>query len=556
MNQSVANKSLVELSSDATAARMNYEILEFKIQDSNLQPLLNGDLEPTTVPKYPGSLEDFKKANNIGKKPKMLDKVLFSAKWAILHIEECSGFDYENPSTEEIGVCHTALQNLTRKKKIKFISEMEDKQAKAIEKIDAYNDRLRGVRALYDRKLSDFNKATEAFKQENIKYEQTVEKFTELISIYFSDNVIKELRADISERKYKDALKKLKELVFKGTDDEGNYLRGILDNTVYKSTMNFPVFLKSLKLVHTMLNECHMPRTNAEKVRDMENMIIKGDCFHFKDAIKSLKKLTDYDYDFLKDRLRKLYERMLLDGTLSLKRDREGNGNNHSASYTSSSYKKQRIQCPECKKYHPGKCRAKEFQNKRNKKTSYSKLQDELKDLTSKYNALQTVKEKENPRDDGDDPFLKFTRHQANMISDDDYHAGQLCSDSGASITMISDPQRVQNLRTARENIKLANGDSIKSIGRGSMNGIDNVLVVPDLKDSLISASQWDLKGCYTVYGGKQVIIYDSPPQSSNVSIIAKGKLHKNGLYYFDDDETFNGELHANDDSPSGHASL
>jgi hypothetical protein len=62
---------------------------------------------------------------------------------------------------------------------------------------------------------------------------------------------------------------------------------------------------------------------------------------------------------------------------------------------------------------------------------------------------------------------------------------------------------------------------------------LDNVLVVPDLKDTLVSVSQLDKLGYFTVYGQGEVNIYDRPPYNTGANIIGKGKLKQNGLYYF-----------------------
>ena len=58
-------------------------------------------------------------------------------------------------------------------------------------------------------------------------------------------------------------------------------------------------------------------------------------------------------------------------------------------------------------------------------------------------------------------------------------------------------------------------------------------MVVTDLKDTLVSISQLDKLGYFTVYGKGQVNINDAALDSTGANIIGIGKLRQNGLYYF-----------------------
>jgi len=111
--------------------------------------------------------------------------------------------------------------------------------------------------------------------------------------------------------------------------------------------------------------------------------------------------------------------------------------------------------------------------------------------------------------------------------------SNQICSDAGASVTMTPDKWRVTNFKSIKKVVNVANGQSIHAIGVGTINNLDNVLVVPDLKDTLISVSQLDKLGYYTVYGNGEVNVYDRSPGNTGSTIIGMGKLKENGLYYF-----------------------
>jgi hypothetical protein len=77
------------------------------------------------------------------------------------------------------------------------------------------------------------------------------------------------------------------------------------------------------------------------------------------------------------------------------------------------------------------------------------------------------------------------------------------------------------------------------STGRGSIGAVNNVMVVPDLEDTLMSVSAWDKSGCYTLYGDRKVTIYDQNPLGGYGKALAIGYLELNGLYYFNDNEDF-----------------
>jgi hypothetical protein len=67
-------------------------------------------------------------------------------------------------------------------------------------------------------------------------------------------------------------------------------------------------------------------------------------------------------------------------------------------------------------------------------------------------------------------------------------------------------------------------------------------MVAPDLSDTLVSVSAFDRAGYYTIYGNGEVIVCSEVPDINPESVLAKGGLARNKLYYFDENERFDGE--------------
>jgi len=162
--------------------------------------------------------------------------------------------------------------------------------------------------------------------------------------------------------------------------------------------------------------------------------------------------------------------------------------------------------------------------------SSYKELKSEPQDIKSKYEKMLKSQQA------NQSSSIFDYSEEANMIrskGNDISNVHQICSDAGASTTMTPDLWRVSNFKELKKVVNVANGQSIHAIGIGSINNLDNVLVVPDLKDTLVSVSQLDKLGYFTVYGKGEVNIYDAAPDSTGANIIGIGKLRQNGLYYF-----------------------
>jgi len=134
---------------------------------------------------------------------------------------------------------------------------------------------------------------------------------------------------------------------------------------------------------------------------------------------------------------------------------------------------------------------------------------------------------------------------ESNMITEEAFKLDEvnqldkLCSDAGATSVMTPNINRVSDFKSKIEYVKMPNNKLLTSIGRGRMGCINNVMVVPKLRDTLVSVSVFDKLGFYTVYGNNKVRIYDKDPlKNSNTKIIAEGTM-KNNLYYFDANEDF-----------------
>ena len=132
------------------------------------------------------------------------------------------------------------------------------------------------------------------------------------------------------------------------------------------------------------------------------------------------------------------------------------------------------------------------------------------------------------------------TRHVDNM-PERKHHAyyGKTCSDSGASVTMTPNVNLVSNFVPSTEKIYLPNGDVIYTIGKGMLGPLTDVLVAPDLEDTLVSVSQFDKLGYSTLYGNDQVKIFEGYALDDDSELIAVGQRLNDNLYFFDKDEDF-----------------
>jgi hypothetical protein len=325
-------------------------------------------------------------------------------------------------------------------------------------------------------------------------------------------------------------------------------------------------------------------------------MIMKGDCIPFKKNITTMQCLDGYSYDKLLKSLKDQYERMLIDGSLLNMKDNETE-NNHdekvgnkrkvseTANQTNHNNKRAKMdageynppQCSTCMKYHYGECwfakkgdnksHNNKFKNnhkfgnkgnKKNSKVSWSKnMESQVDEMSKKYKALQSNKKVrlQNDDDSGVDEdesneFVQFAQseqsHSAYMITEQkSYSKSHICADAGASITMTPNKNKVNKFTKLRENIGMANGEPIPAVGAGEYGGIPKALVVPDLKDTLISIGQMDTLGYVTIFGEKSVKILKNSKDLQNAlspfenDILAQGAMQRNGLYYFKDDETF-----------------
>jgi hypothetical protein len=81
----------------------------------------------------------------------------------------------------------------------------------------------------------------------------------------------------------------------------------------------------------------------------------------------------------------------------------------------------------------------------------------------------------------------------------------------------------------------------MKVTAKAKLGTIQEVLVVPSLSKTLISVSQHDLLGYYTLYGERQVKLFDRNPTlyPKSAKILGTGRLENDGLYYFDHSSPF-----------------
>lgn len=92
------------------------------------------------------------------------------------------------------------------------------------------------------------------------------------------------------------------------------------------------------------------------------------------------------------------------------------------------------------------------------------------------------------------------------------------------------------------ERIEMANGEYIFSHGSGLSKTFGEALYVPDLATGLISTSQDDLSGLFSVYGKKKVSVYSTEPIPTSKPI-RTGTLIGGSQYVAND---VNRSFHAN----------
>lgn len=119
----------------------------------------------------------------------------------------------------------------------------------------------------------------------------------------------------------------------------------------------------------------------------------------------------------------------------------------------------------------------------------------------------------------------------------------KICSDAGASSVMTPDINLVREFVPLVETVKLPNGSTLMSTGRGKFGPVNDAMVVPELTDTLVSVSSFDCIGYFTVYGDRKVKIYDGDPTLNSSKVMYVGYLARNKLYYFPDSERFDKEL-------------
>jgi hypothetical protein len=79
--------------------------------------------------------------------------------------------------------------------------------------------------------------------------------------------------------------------------------------------------------------------------------------------------------------------------------------------------------------------------------------------------------------------------------------------DSGASNYMFPTDDGIINFSHNKNKIILADGKTI--IGSGDFGPLKNVIIVPDLKEGLISTASLDKDGKYSVFGDGKVLVVD-----------------------------------------------
>lgn len=563
MHHSVAtNVRRFEINGEITYGRKNYELFINKAKSNQLAKLINNEFTIPDEPEKPGDLDSHLEDNVLSQPPKDIENEdVAKVQFMLLKVKpedrpEYEFNDFYNPSDEDIEHASNAIENYRPWQK-KFDDYYEKRVSQHSKLNETFLNEVRNEKQAYYAKMNEYQKSLE-FRQKLMKeYEEKAIKFNTLMREYFSDNIIARVNDLITANDYVGALKKLKELVFNGTKEEGEILLKILNSTVFHSNMNYNLFKDAVEFIFEMLKECTMERSDQEKLRLLEKMIHNGDHSYFKKTLEIASISADYSFDTACARLDAVYERTKLDAynepKSSSKRSYSTMEGMHSANsvFTTSNTdnsvhaKKALIYCDICKRPHRGKHnddlaklapkrfkvqtsenKSQQKQKDNNKKSSKGKANDQSKSATA--NQVLVIDSED------EQTILDFCQ----MVSEDsDSHIAQrICSDSGASTSMTPDTNRLSNVSSTQTQVQVANGHSTEVTGRGNIGNLTDVLLVPHLKDTLLSVSQLDKNGYFHLYGHGQVVIYNGNPTKPNAEIVAVGRLENNGLYYFDDE--------------------
>ena len=419
------------------------------------------------------------------------------------------------------------------------------------------------------------------------------------MSNFFSESFTTSINKIIEEQRYNLIKEGFLNQIFTKSVREVAFLQDVISNSIYYKNRNFITFVQFLDCIYEMLDIADTNTPPATRLLNIDQAINKGDSVMLQECY-SLLEQTNQTYDITIQTLIKSYKDQLTKNSNQSLVCKESKINaRQTNTITQDKVTKDNVTiirgyCDKCGFNHPLPCdgrkqkrealRRKDYKDKidqrssNNDKDQKRKRDDEtnatvaelykrIEELEGHSKANQTKRAKKNlisndedskgsSDDEPDNHTHKSrqityrnirhylsqmrTRHVDNM-PERKHHAyyGKTCSDSGASVTMTPNVNLVSNFVPSTEKIYLPNGDVIYTIGKGMLGPLTDVLVAPDLEDTLVSVSQFDKLGFSTLYGNDQVKIFEGYALDDDSELIAVGQRLNDNLYFFDKDEDF-----------------
>ena len=202
----------------------------------------------------------------------------------------------------------SASKDLRDEPKVKFNKAIAAAIKEHELKEDKYRDSVLSLESKHESKRFAFKTETSRYRTELVQYNEKVTKLTGLISDYFGESFMLDVRAFINDRQYEDAIDSIINKIFNTkSKNQKSFLKSIIDKCSYYSTMNLHLFINALNVVYSMLDECGIIKNEDERLENLIDIIRRGD----NKSLKSILELTtfnEYGYEATIYELLKCYD--------------------------------------------------------------------------------------------------------------------------------------------------------------------------------------------------------------------------------------------------------
>jgi hypothetical protein len=505
---------------------------------------------------------DFQK-KNILIKPHEFDENETSIEWLTIFIPEYNEYNIDTLPTglrNSASIAIRSLRSETRTELKKYLMN----ERRRIEKLTTdFQEKASKLETKFDQKMSQYNRDKDTWDSKVRYWREMSTKFMLVINTYWANEISVMVQRQAINDGYKFAMNSLEENVLPMDPDDCNVIRKIAQDYKFRFGVNIIQVLNAIDIVYEIVEALGSETDETTKKINLIGSIKLGSWLMLHKAY-DLMIAMNMDYEQMKQHMITIYKswsKTDADDKTAIEDDEE---TANMVDINNTKYRR----CDICSKFHKGICffsKTKINDNKsiRDKitdadtnKTNESEnkaLKDEIAELRSMIMTLTIEKSNQTKQVNSKAKSFKSSimfesedsDESGNMVTEsalsiyDNDHIDKMCSDGGASSVMTPNIKRVNDFVPKTEYVKMPNNELLKSIGRGKIGCIDKVMVVPGLRDTLVSVSAFDKLGFFTVYGNKKVTIYNKNPITNmNVKVIAKGFM-KGGLYYFNADEDF-----------------